>query len=54
MTEELREDLVHLSIPKFIGFYLCRPVFGGLSDACEVLEVLRNLSQVRHSSRSVV
>jgi hypothetical protein len=46
MTEELREDLVHLSVPKFIDFFLSRPEFGGLNHACEVLELLSNMFQV--------
>jgi len=46
MTEELRDDLIHLSVPKFIEFFLRRPLYGGLDAACEALELLRNLSQV--------
>jgi hypothetical protein len=46
MTGELRKDLVHLSVQKFIDFYLRRPVDGGLDEACEALEMLRNLAQV--------
>jgi len=46
MTEELRGDLIQLSIPKFLDFYLRQPHFGGPNRACAVLEMLRDLSQV--------
>ena len=46
MTEELREDITHLSIPQFIDFFIRRAGFDGLYDACEILEILRDLSQV--------
>jgi hypothetical protein len=46
MTAELRKDLIQLSFPNFIDFFLRRPGFGGLDRACETLDILNDLTRV--------